>query len=152
MEMGKTEAATTVIKARKDSGGGFSAWMKSSCEFCSWADMGTTVDAQAVMGGELGVQRLWQPCRLEVRLETAQEHKKGLQLSDSLLWSPGFISSGSYCLQLTHRDQCKRGSHPLDSLRRHRGSMGQLIRLGPSVAVRLLMMLYPQTLPRPEQF
>lgn len=48
--MGRGEAATSVVKARKDFGGGFRAWMKTSCEFCPWADTGSTTAAQPVLG------------------------------------------------------------------------------------------------------
>lgn len=104
--MGRAQAATSVVKARKDFGGVFSAWMKTSCELCSWADTGTTAAAQPVLGegrrdGRCrgsgsptgsggGLRRPWD----------ISQRRAGLQQSDSLPWSRGFISGGSHCLQL----------------------------------------------------
>lgn len=104
--MGRAEAATSVVKARKDFGGGFSAWMKTSCEFCSWADTGTAAAAQPVLGEGRRDGR----CRgsgssvgsgggLRWPRDNPQR-RAGLRQSDSFPWSTGFISGGSHCLQL----------------------------------------------------
>lgn len=106
MVMGRAEAAKSVVKAKKDFGGGFSAWMKTSCDFAP----GLTQALRRLLslcweeGGEMGGAGA--PAAAWARGEagdgpgTTRQCRAGLRQLDALPWSTGFISGGSHRLRL----------------------------------------------------